>query len=120
MPTINNIYSKLVSKLSQIPFTVLILEVESGILWQLNNIHSQPTKDTSFTIVLDQSHQDSPINYPDTYYCNTEAEVEQVIGFITENMLMYVDNVINYEYDTLLDKYPYKVIDNPIEYIKTM
>jgi len=115
MPTMNNICSKLVSKLALLPFTVMICEVSTQTLWQVTKLDTKPTNDTAFTIVLDQNHQESPLNYPDTYYCNSENELEQIVDFVVQNPIMYYLNIQNNEYDALLNIFPYK----PIEYTKT-
>lgn len=113
MPTIANMCNKLVSRLAMIPFVVLVYDLSTSTMWQLNRLSDKPTRDTSFTIVLDQLNQDSPVNYPDTYYCNTLDELKQVITFVQENYDMYLDNIENNEYDNLL---PSDVAIKTIEY----
>lgn len=106
MPTNNmsNRYNKLVSKLTALPFVILVYELGSATMWQLNHPDSVPTKNTSFVVVLDELHQDSPVNYPNTYYCNNFEELNQVLDFVVDNSMLYYEEVINNSYITLLSE----------------
>ena len=102
MPTITNMYNKLVSRIKMIPFIVLVLDLSTGSMYQLNYPDQSPRRDNSFTIVLDQLNNSSPISYPETYYCNTPSELEQIVNFLYDNNALYLDSIINQEYDNLL------------------
>ena len=102
MPTINNMYNKLVSKLKMIPFIVLVFDLSNYKMVQLNHLDQIPARDNSFTIVLDQLHQSCSAEFPDTYYCMTMNELEEIITFVYRNNMMYAESVRNYEYDNLL------------------
>ena len=102
MPTITNMYNKLVSKIKMIPFIVLVFDLATESITQLNHPDQSPKRDNSFTIVLDQLNNSSPISYPETYYCNTPSELEQIVNFLCDNNALYLDSIINQEYGNLL------------------
>ena len=102
MPTIDNMCNKLVSKLKMIPFIVLVFDLSNYKVLQLNHLDQIPARDNSFTIVLDQLHNSCSAEFPDTYYCMTVNELEEIIDFVYRNNMMYAESVRNYEYDNLL------------------
>ena len=112
MPTITNMYNKLVSRIKMIPFIVLVLDLSTGSMYQLNYPDQSPRRDNSFTIVLDQTNNSSPNSYPETYYCNTQIELEQIVNFLYTNAILYLGSVVNQEYDNLLN------MNIEIKYIK--
>lgn len=112
MPTITNMYNKLVSRIKMIPFIVLVLDLSTGSMYQLNHPDQSPRRDNSFTIVLDETTDGSPNSYPETYYCNTQRELEQIVNFLYTNAILYLGSVVNQEYDNLLN------INIKIKYIK--
>ncbi len=104
MPTISNMCSKLDSKISKIPFIILVWDIENSTFWQLNRPDIRPTKETSFTIVFDPKYNSSSVLYPDTYYCNTLEELSEIINFVSDSYPLYLENILNHEYDNLIKR----------------
>ena len=104
MPTISNMCRKLDSKISKIPFIILVWDIENLTFWQLNRPDIRPTKETSFTIVLDPKYNSSSVLYPDTYYCNTLEELAEIINFVSDSYPLYLENILNHEYDNLITR----------------
>ena len=43
-----------------------------------------------YDIVFDPDHSDSPINYPESYYCNTYTDFKSILLFILKHQRIFV------------------------------
>lgn len=74
-------------------------------------------KNNKYSIVFTDNCPVTPSNMnPDTYYCNTIQELEQILNFILKNQKLYTDNT--YKYDALDNVYTESLdyyIDNELD-----
>ena len=86
-------------QLSHLKFSISIYDVASQMTYQLNKVNTDNENKNygNFVIILDQQHKDTPINYPENYYCHTFDELKTMITFIAEHQDLYIDSLDEFD-----------------------
>lgn len=83
----NTLFTPWKKEIENLTFVIAIWDVENKYKYRLNN-RSEKTL-CQYTIIYDKSKKDTPLNYPNNYYCTNSSELMTIVKHMIDNSELF-------------------------------